>query len=83
MVHAGQAVAHELLRDVRDAVALALRRAAPAVNVGRVPDAVEHALRARSVTRPLSSPSASRSKVPPGGFGVSLVTPAISNALLL
>jgi hypothetical protein len=39
--------------------------------------------RARSVTRPLSSPFASRSKVPAVESGVFLVTPASAKALLL
>lgn len=37
----------------------------------------------RSVTRPVKSPALFRSYVPPGGLGVSLVMPAISNALWL
>ena len=57
-------------------------RAAPAVNVGRVPTLL-NAAEARSVTRPVSSPFSSRSNVPPVGLGVSFVMPAISNALLL
>ena len=57
-------------------------RVCSAVNVGRLPTLLNTS-RARSVTRPFSSPFASRSKVPPGGFGVFFVTPAISSALLL
>ncbi len=38
---------------------------------------------ARSVTRPFRAPVSSRSKVPPGGFGVDAVIPAICSALLL
>jgi hypothetical protein len=37
-------------------------------------------VRARSVTRPFSSPLASLSNVPPGGFGVSFVTLASTKA---
>ena len=46
VVHAGQAVADELFRDVCQAIAAALVASASAVNVCRLPDAVEHATRA-------------------------------------
>ena len=82
VVHAGHAIAHELLGNVCQPVAIALHRLLR--GKGRpLAHAVERPPVARSVTRPLSSPFASRSKVPPGGFGVFLLMPAISSALLL
>ena len=67
VVHAGQAVARELLRDVRESVARALLDLRRRERRPRARPA-ERAPRARSVTRPLSSPFASRSNVPPVGI---------------
>ena len=82
MVHARQAVARELFRDVRDAVARALfplrRRQRPPradpIECGRgeVGDS--------PVELPTFTPCR---RCHPFGLGVALVTPAISNALLL
>ena len=53
-----------------------------AVKIGRLPTLLKTS-RARSVTRPLSSPLASRSKVPPSRIGSILVHAGQLSALLL